>query len=323
MAGMRKRRYTPTDEVCDGLDNNCDGAVDNNAPCPAGSFCDGANGCVQRICQDGAQRACGTDEGECQAGTQLCRNNASIRCENAVTPTDEVCDGLDNNCDGAVDNNAPCPAGSFCDGPKGCVVRVSQDGAQRACGSDEGECQQGTQLCRNNAWLGCENAVNPADEVCDGLDNNCDGAVDNNAPCPAGTFCDGAKGCVQRICLDGAQRPVVPMRSLPCWHSNMLKQCLESLRRFNRSWIRGGACDILMTTVTVASMKGVHVAAVAVVADLSVRNGIRISKHALTKRPSRPSADLSFLLRCSVCRTNCPETIIAALESSTDYQKHV
>ena len=142
----------------------------------------------------------------------VCRNNAWLPCENAVNPADEICDGLDNNCDGVADNNAPCPAGT-CDGPKGCVQRICEDGEQRACGTDEGECRAGTQLCRNNAWLPCENAVNQAGEIYDGLDNNCDGVADNNAPCPVGTFCDGAKGCVGRVTAKTASSaPVAPMK---------------------------------------------------------------------------------------------------------------
>ncbi|MBW1809942.1 MAG: MYXO-CTERM sorting domain-containing protein, partial [Deltaproteobacteria bacterium] len=50
-----------------------------------------------------------------------------------------------------------------------------------------GECQVGIQECDQNGIWGDCNGVLPADEECDGLDNNCDGSTDENltpAACP-------------------------------------------------------------------------------------------------------------------------------------------
>lgn len=49
----------------------------------------------------------------------------------------------------------------------------------RVCGTDAGVCEFGTQTCQsNNEWGGCTGDVRPSAEICDNLDNNCDGTID-------------------------------------------------------------------------------------------------------------------------------------------------
>ena len=60
------------------------------------------------------------------------------------------------------------------------------EGRERACGSDVGACVSGKQLCKNGAWGACGGGVTPADETCDGSDNDCDDATDEGCPCGAG-----------------------------------------------------------------------------------------------------------------------------------------
>jgi hypothetical protein len=80
-----------------------------------------------------------------------------------------------------LDAGHACVAGYAC--IQGACVAPNGDacteGAARGCGSDAGTCRPGTQRCSAGLWTACEGGVDPADERCDGKDNDCDGLTDN------------------------------------------------------------------------------------------------------------------------------------------------
>ncbi len=150
--------YPGADPVCNGRDNNCDGDVDGD-------------GCV---CTDGLMSECGFSIGECEKGTRVCELGAWSECTGGVPAAEEQCNGLDDDCNGTVDEGCPCEPG----------------GTQR-CGVDEGACTAGTQQCVDGAWSLCEGAAGPSEELCNGVDDDCDGIADNaptdvGAPCTSG-----------------------------------------------------------------------------------------------------------------------------------------
>jgi parallel beta-helix repeat protein len=87
-------------------------------------------------------------------------------CDPPCEPSDEICDGLDNDCDDAIDEelSQSCYTGNP---------------ATR----NVGVCQDGNQVCADGDWGDCIDEVLPSDEICDGLDNDCNGEIDDNPEC--------------------------------------------------------------------------------------------------------------------------------------------
>ena len=103
----------PRMETCDALDNDCDGQL-NEAPNNLGDgHLDPQNVVLSRSCYTGAPGS--SKEGVCRPGISFCQEmrrdtDAGVEvyyeygsCEQQVTPSEEECDALDNDCDGQTD----------------------------------------------------------------------------------------------------------------------------------------------------------------------------------------------------------------------------
>ncbi|HET8948477.1 MAG TPA: MopE-related protein [Candidatus Polarisedimenticolia bacterium] len=153
-------------EICNGLDDDGDGAVDEGIPQGAQAIdCDHDG---YPLCATGATTAI-----DCQGNTVPLIGGASADCNDNLpgvhAGAEELCNGLDDDCDGATDEGNPA-------GGAACVVA----GVLGACAEGVTSCASGPMECVQTHF--------PAAETCNGVDDDCDGSVDEGNP-PGGAAC--------------------------------------------------------------------------------------------------------------------------------------
>ena len=137
----------PPFELCDGRDNDCNGEIDDRlGPPPIACR-------RQGVCR-GVEPACDPDQG------WMCPYPASFQGE------EDRCDGADNDCDGTTDEGF----GDLGD----------------PCAFGRGACRgEGEMVCApDGAGVVCSERAHPeraTDEICDGVDNDCDGSTDEDS----------------------------------------------------------------------------------------------------------------------------------------------
>ena len=150
------------EESCNGFDADCDGDVAEGCPCDDGD---------EQDCYAGNPLT--VSIGQCSYGTQSCDGDRWGPCQGAVLPGVEFCNGLDDDCDAFVDEDCPCEDQDQQDCYAGSPVTVGI-----------GVCRGGFQSCQNGEWSECQSDVLPSEELCDELDNDCDGVADEGCPPP-------------------------------------------------------------------------------------------------------------------------------------------
>jgi hypothetical protein len=184
-------------EVCDGVDNDCNGTIDDvgTSDPKVGKECFG-DGVTPVVGECGA----GTHAGAfaCKGGKYACEG-PNVLLPNTAT---EICDGKDNDCDGDVDESFP-NVGAACGGVGN--------------GQSLGLCKAGVLICDQGAEV-CSGTSGPQEELCNGQDDDCDDVIDGTVvgtpvDCTAdATLCKPNETCqalssnpAKKVCAQGAK----------------------------------------------------------------------------------------------------------------------
>ncbi len=131
-------------EVCDNLDQNCDSTIDDGCDDDKDGYCD------KSLTVVGTPTICISGGNDCDD------TNSQVR-----PGKTELCDDLDNQCNGQIDEGCDDDNDNYCDSGLAVV------GGPSTCTAGGGDCNDAS------------NAVNPGkSEVCDGIDNNCAAGAD-------------------------------------------------------------------------------------------------------------------------------------------------
>ena len=179
-------------ETCNGIDDNCDGEIDENV-CVSDNCPDDPNKTEPGICGCGIPDIDADSDGYFTCQNDCIDNNPSIN-----PGVSETCNNIDDNCDGTIDEGVTNACGTCgevpvetCNGIDDNCDGTIDEGVTNACGTC-GEvpvetCNGIDDNCDGTIDEGVTNACGTCGEVpvetCNGIDDNCDGAVDEGDVC--------------------------------------------------------------------------------------------------------------------------------------------
>jgi cysteine-rich repeat protein len=214
----------PSAEVCDGVDNDCDGQTDNLA-------CDDDNVCTTDSCKPGAGGGCvfepvsaGTPCTEDGNACTLDACDANGACKHPATGDGAPCDADGTVCTSgdactsgicvpgkvlACDDDDPCTTDS-CDPQTGCVHTFSpdtpcDDGNPCTVGDLCGVADSGDEACLAGTPKACASGQPCVVGSCDANTGDCKfNDTPDGVPCDDGIACTSADACASGLCAGGS-----------------------------------------------------------------------------------------------------------------------
>jgi hypothetical protein len=184
-----------TDSNCNNIDDNCNGIIDEDYIYTGEAF----------FCGIGACKA---------QGTKVCIEGTETESCTPGEPTEEFCDGIDNNCNNETDENDVCLATHYyCDFDNDTYLSSSVSGV-----CDLFDCEIPTE-CSENAGTDCDDNntnIHPEanDSSCNNIDENCNGLIDEEYV-PYQINCQSTESCelapAQMICVAGIETNTCPL----------------------------------------------------------------------------------------------------------------
>ncbi|MEC7520368.1 MAG: putative metal-binding motif-containing protein [Myxococcota bacterium] len=161
-------------DPCGNGDEDCDGTTDEDGRLPyyRDADRDGYGDPTMRM------DFCPGDEGSSYVDNDQDCDDGDAAIHPMAT---EICDMVDNDCRGGVD-----------DVPGGCGCSL---GDTQACGTDVGRCSRGSQTCTAAGTWGPCSGTGPRVETCDGGDDDCDARTDEDFDCVQSTTASGTTAC--------------------------------------------------------------------------------------------------------------------------------
>ncbi|MEZ4267659.1 MAG: putative metal-binding motif-containing protein [Myxococcota bacterium] len=160
------------EDICNGKDDDCDGVTDG--PFSAGGVVSFDGGPYASDAGAVLADSCGT--GACAGGLVICADPMALTCDTLGAAATEQCNSVDDDCDGETDETFVEGGGKTYDG--GPFAGDAGKTLGQACGV--GACAGGVVVCNPNdaTKLTCSTLTNAVAELCDAVDNDCDGKTD-------------------------------------------------------------------------------------------------------------------------------------------------